>query len=329
MLKRVTILFSFVLLILLSSCAKPQDEKISRTIFMLNTVVTITIYNHSDEDLLNRVMEEIDRLEGLLSVNKENSDIARLNEQAGKSWVSISPECEEVLLLAKKINELSDGYFDVTAGPLISLWNISGGEGYVPNEEEIEVALESIQIESLLLEDGKAYLEDETMRVNLGGIAKGYIADQIHMMLLEEGVETAIIDLGRNLKLMGEKADSSLYRIGIQNPTNKNELSGVLKLTNQSVVTAGIDERFFEYEGVRYHHILNPFTGRPADSGVLSATIVTEQSGWADALSTSCLLLGETKAIALIENMEDTEVFLVLEDGSTAKSSGFDKYLEA
>lgn len=315
-------------LLLLTSCGAGKESSVTRTSFMLDTVINITLYDWKDEETLNAAMEEISRLEKLLSVEKEGSDLYRLAEASGRDWVQISPEAEEVLRLSKEIWKRSEGHFDVTTGPLIDLWGIRNGEGHYPTEDERKTALAKVSSEKLLVENGRAFLLDPGMKANLGAIAKGYIADRVKLVLVKAGVKHAIIDLGRNLVLIGGKVDGTDFSVGVQSPFDEQgEVDTVLKASDRSVVTSGINERFFEYQGVRYHHILDPFTGFPADTGVASVTIISEQSIIGDALSTTCLLLGEEKGMALIETMPDVEALFLMKNGDRLQSSGFAQYL--
>lgn len=302
-------------------------ETYTRTSFLLDTIVTVTIYDWDDENTLTEVMEEITRLERLLSNSYAGSDVDNLAQNAGIDWVEISPECEEVLLLAKEIAGLSGGYFDVTTGPLIDLWDVNG-EGHYPSEEELETALSLVNLDALLVEDGRAFLTEEGMTVDLGGIAKGYIADKVKDFLLEKGVTSASIDLGRNLLFIGDNEGGN-FRLGVQSAMDdRGEIMMILAVTDLTVVTAGISERYFSYEGVDYHHILDPYTGFPGDTGVASVTIVGENSAMADALSTTCLLLGVEDGLSLVESLEGVEALFQCLDGTTAMSQGFSGFVE-
>lgn len=322
-----------LLLLLVTSCGVPnQDQGVTRTSYMLDTVIHITLYGGKEEEneaILTQTMEEINRLEDLLSVEREGSDLDRLAKAAGREWVEISPECEEALTQAKTYWALSSGYFDVTTGPLIDLWHIRNGEGHYPTAEELAMTLPLISSEDLLVEKGRAYLAREGMKANLGAIAKGYIADRVKVFLLDRGVEHALIDLGRNILLVGGRPNGGDFRIGVQDPFHPEETSArhVVKAVDKSLVTSGVYERYFEYEGVRYHHIMDPFTGFPADRGVVSATIISDESAQGDALSTACLLLGPEEGLALIESIPGAEALLIGEDGQEWFSSGFETYL--
>ena len=320
--KYLTLLCAFVLILGLGGCSQTK-EPVSKANFLLDTYVEITLYDDSDISVIDLAFQEITRLEDMLSVNREGSELDQLARAAGKEWVTISPETQEVLLLAKEYAELSGGLFDITAGPLIDLWDINNG-GHYPTQAELDTVLPLISSDDLLVEDGKAFLAREGMEANLGAIAKGYIADKVKELLIEQGVERAIIDLGRNVLLVGDKPDGSNFNVGVQDPNqDQGVLLGLVSTADTSVVTSGINERYFTYEGVDYHHILDPFTGFPADNDLASVTILSTSSAQGDALSTTCLLLGTEKGMALIESLEGVEAFFITKDGTTTMSSGF------
>lgn len=323
--KCLTLLLACLLLCSLGGCSREQAaEPLSKTNLMLDTVVTISLYDSQDTALLEEAFDEIARLEDLLSATVEGSDIDRLNRAAGQDWVDIAPETEEVLGLAKEYAALSGGAFDVTAGPLIDLWGIHNGEGHYPTQAELDQVLPLIGSEDLLIEAGRAFLARPGMEVNLGAIAKGYIADRVKALLEDRGVEHATLDLGRNVLLIGGKTAEDPFRIGIQDPNDQQgALIGALDVADRSVVTSGINERYFTYEGRQYHHILDPFTGFPADTGVASVTILSDSSAQGDALSTTCLLLGQEQGAALIESLEGVEALFILTDGTQLPTSGF------
>lgn len=319
-----------VLMVLSIAGCEQQAEPVSKTGILMDTVVTITLYDKSDPALIDLAFDEITRLETLLSVTKEGSDLARLSEAAGKAWVEIAPETEEVLLMAKEYTVLSNGHFDITAGPLIDLWNIHDREGHYPTQDELNEVLPLIDNDSLQVENGKAFLSRAGMKANLGAIAKGYIADRVKELLEEQGVQRAILDLGRNILLIGGKSDDTGFGIGVQDPNDEqNVLIGAVTVSDKSVVTSGTNERYFIYEGKTYHHILDPFTGFPAENGLSSVTILSDSSARGDALSTTCLLLGQEKGLELIESLEGIEALFISDDGTVTESSGFDAYYTA
>lgn len=308
-------------LLLLSACG--EAEPVSKTNFMLDTIVQITLYDQSDPAVIDRAFEEIRRLEGILSVEQEGSDLDKLAKAAGLDWVEIQPETEEVLRLAKKYSALSQGAFDVTTGPLIDLWDIHDGEGHYPSQEELDRVLPLIGEQDLLVEEGQAYLARPGMAANLGAIAKGYIADQVKALLVEQGVEHAVLDLGRNILLIGGRPDGSSFVVGVQDPNQEQgRILGYIEAADKSVVTSGINERRFTYNGQTYHHVLNPATGFPVDNELSAVTILSDRSADGDALSTTCLLLGQEKGLALVESLEGVEALFVTKDGAKVESSG-------
>lgn len=316
---------TFLFLVSLLAGCKEETPVVTRTSFLLDTLVTITLYDWRDEETLDKAMAEINRLESLLSVEKEDSDLDRLAKAAGQDWVEISPETQEVLTQAKEYCALSEGYFDVTAGPLIDLWGIRDTQsGHYPTEEELEETLALIDNDGLQVESGRAYLTKPGMKVNLGGIAKGYIADQVKELLIAEGVEHAVINLGRNILLVGGHPNAENFSIGVQDPfSSQGTVLGHLEASGKSVVTSGVYERYFVHDGVRYHHVLDPFSGFPSDNGLVSVTILSDNSTQGDALSTTCLLLGLDKGRELIESLPDVDALFIMEDGTQHTTEGF------
>lgn len=312
----------------LTACGARSAEPIQKTNLMLDTVVTIALYDWDDTATLDLAFDEIARLEALLSVEKEGSDLDRLAKAAGQEWVTIAPETEEVLRKAKEYAQLSGGLFDVTSGPLIALWGIHDGQGHYPTQEELAQVLPLIDDDDLLVEPGRAYLAREGMVANLGAIAKGYIADRVKALLVEQGVEHAVLDLGRNILLIGGKSDGTDFRIGVQDPNaEEGALIATVAASDKSLVTSGVYERKFTYEGKTYHHILDPTTGFPVENDVASVTILSDESVDGDALSTTCLLLGQERGLALIERLPDTEALFVDKEGQITMSTGFAAYL--
>ena len=180
-------------------------------------------------------------------------------------------------------------------------------------------------MDDLVLDEaaGTAYLARPGMRVDLGALAKGYIADKVKALLLERGVTSGVIDLGRNILLLGEKPGKAPFSIGIQSPDDSGTMLRVLSLRDRSLVTSGTYERYFEHDGQRYHHVLDPFTGFPADRDLAAVTILSDSSLLGDALSTACLLLGVEEGMALVDAIPEAEALFVRTDGTTVTTAGF------
>ena len=320
--KCIAALTALVLLFLFCGC-QPGQTALSRTDYLLDTVVTLTLYGATEGDL-DAAFAEIRRLNDLLDAYSPLSDLGWLQAAAGERPVAVSKETMELLTFAKDLYGRTGGYLDVTVGPLIDLWDIRNG-GHYPAEGELSRALGLLGMDDLVLDEAKgtAYLMRPGMRVDLGALAKGYIADKVKALLLDRGVESGVIDLGRNILLIGEKPGEVPFSIGIQSPTDAGNLLRVLSLRDRSLVTSGTYERYFERDGVRYHHVLDPFTGFPADRGLLAVTVLSSSSLWGDGLSTACLLLGAEEGMALIDSLPEAEALFVLTDGTVQTTAGF------
>ncbi|NTW72405.1 MAG: FAD:protein FMN transferase, partial [Eubacteriaceae bacterium] len=223
------------------------------------------------------------------------------------------------------------GSFDITAGPLINLWRIDPPDGYVPTADEIKAAQAYIDYKNIVIDEKNQtiMLKEKGMEANLGAIAKGYIADQVKEFLLEKGVEHGIINLGGNVLLIGSKNGTEDFRIGVQDPdSDRGAYLGVVSVKDCTVVSSGDYERYFTSNGKKYHHILDPFTGYPADTGLRQTTIITPKSVDGDGLSTSTFLLGADKAIQLIESMPDAEAIFVTSDHKIYVTSGLKDVFE-
>ena len=320
---RKTIAVLLALLLFACVACEAQPKPLSRTDYLLDTVVTLTLYDAGEADL-DAAFKEIRRLSDLLDAYDPFSDLGWLQAAAGLKPVAVSPETMELLLFAKEMYERTGGYLDATVGPLIDLWDIRNG-GHYPTAEELSAARGLLGMDELVLDEaqGTAYLPRPGMRLDLGAFAKGYIADKVKALLLDRGVKSGVLDLGRNILLIGEKPDGAPFSIGVQSPMNAGDLLRVLSLRDKSLVTSGTYERYFEHEGRRYHHVLDPFTGFPADRDLLAVTILSGSSLWGDALSTACLLLGVEDGLKLIDAVPEAEALFVRADGTVVTSSGF------
>lgn len=294
----------------------------SRSGFALDTAVTITVYDMpkaAADKALAAGFDEIERLEALLSVTKEGSDIEKLNRAEGNP-ITVSHETAALLLQAKQYSELSNGAFDVTIRPLTALWDFSAESPTVPSAEELSLAVKAVDYRRLTVTETTAQIPADA-GVDLGGIAKGYIADSVRTVLQRQGVSSAIIDLGGNIVACGSKQGNP-FRIGIKDPTDTTQLCAVIKGKDISAVTSGVYERGFTVDGVRYHHLLDPKSGMPVNNGLSSVTIVCESSAQADALSTACFVMGEQAATELIESLDGVEALFVRSDGTMQATDG-------
>lgn len=291
-----TVSLSFV------SCRKAEA---ARTELVFGTVCTVNAFDDGTTELYNSLFERLHSMDEKFSTSKSNSEIEKINAAAGKSAVEISDEVLFVLKIALSFAEITNGAFDPTVGPLVKLWGINTEYARVPEQWEIDNALKLVDWSRVKIEENKVFLPVEGMRLDLGGIVKGYAADVLAFMVKEAGVKCAVIDLGGNIYVAGKKKDRSLWRVGVKNPQNPEHSTAItLSLPENSVVTSGVYERFFIKNNIRYHHIINPKTGYPVDNGLTSVTIVSKSSTACDALSTSLFILGMEKGFALLKQLE-------------------------
>jgi thiamine biosynthesis lipoprotein len=257
--------------------------------------------------------------------NAETSEIIALNDASGKKEVKLSPDTFYVLEKGKQYSELFEGKFDITIGPVVKLWNIGTDYAAVPEKSKLEEALKLVDYNKLIInkENLTAKLEEEGMKVDLGAIAKGYAADEVARVLKENEVKHAIINLGGNIMTLGNNPNGSPWKIGIQDPFNpRGDFLGIISIEDQTVVTSGTYERYFEENGKKYHHILSPDTGYPVENNLYSVSIVTDNSIDGDGLSTTALLIGLEEGLKLIEGLEHVEAIFVTSDKKVYVSSG-------
>jgi len=305
-----------------------QITPVVRQEFLMGTIAKITVYDQDvTDEVFRKVFDRLAEIEAKMTINEKNreSEIIALNEAAGKAFVTLSPDTFYVLEKAVEFAKLSGGKFDVTIGPLVKLWNIGEEGERVPEPGEIEEALRRVGYQHIILdkENSRAKLELPGMAVDLGGIAKGYAADEAARILREEGVEHAIVNLGGNVITLNTKPDGSRYRIGLQEPfAPTGEYMAIVHIEDESFVSSGIYERYFEQDGKIYHHLLNPQTGYPEDNALTSVTIITGVSIDADALSTATFLMGLEKGLQFIEALPDTEAIFITKDKQVYVTSG-------
>ena len=297
---------------------------ISAQNFFLDTVVSITIYDSSDQSLLADAFDEISRLEQILSAVYPGSDPDRLAQNAGLAFTGVSDETLYLVQKSAWFSTLSDGAFDCTVGPLVALWGIKDGKGHYPSGEELQEALSMVDYRDVdMWENNQMMLKTAGMKVDLGAIAKGYIADMVRNVLISKGVNSAVIDLGGNVVLIGNKPDGTAFRIGVRDPEGgANAYFGIIEAAGKSLVSSGSYERFFWHEGMQYHHIFDANTGLPVDNGLLQVTILSDSSAEGDGFSTVAFLLGLERGLALVAEMEGVEAVFVTTDKKVYVTEG-------
>lgn len=305
-------------------------EPVTAQGFKLNTIVQVTLYDTPDSSLAQEALNLCDKYEKLFSRTLSSSELFQLNERtlpSSDGWYTLSEETARLIQTGLQYSELSQGAFDITVEPVSSLWDFTSEEKVVPASADIEAALPLVDYRKVHLQGTKISFENEEMGLDLGAIAKGYIADSIKAFLQEKGVKSAIINLGGNVLCIGSRPDGTPFKIGIQKPfADRSETLCTIDLSDKSVVSSGIYERCFEKDGQFYHHILNPSTGYPYANDLVSVTIISEQSADGDGLSTACFALGLEKGMELINRMENVEAVFITNDEQVHYSDGFEDY---
>ncbi len=284
------ILLCFCLCFAFSSCS---EKKASSTEFALNTVINITAYGDRADEALAAAFKEVKRIENMLSCHIATSEISKINKSAHMHPVEVSRETADILSRAIEISQKTNGAFDISVKPLVDLWDIKAENPKIPSDEEIENALSVVGYENIVIEGSCVSFKKEGMQIDLGGAAKGYCADMVVKKLKEYGVENALIDLGGNIYALGKNEQGEKWKIGLQDPAGeRGKHFSIEEISGKTAVTSGSYERYFEKDGKIYHHIIDTKTGKPADSGLISVTVISKNSFEADMLSTAIFVMG-------------------------------------
>jgi len=287
------------------------------TQFAMGTVMAHKAFGAQAEACMGAVQREVSRIEVLLSRFLPDSDISRIHESAGMQPERVSSETFEVVSKAIELSQHCPGCFDVTIEPVVYLWAQAKLSRTAPDESSLEDALALVDYRDVMLNrwEMTILLKNIGQSIDLGGIGKGYAGDQILKIYRSHGITSAYSNLGGNVVTLGTNPDGAPWSIGIQHPRRENQLIGAVSVVDQSVVTAGDDQRYFtDHQGKRYHHILDPRTGHPAESGLISVTVVAEKSMTADALSTTLFVAGMEKGLNFLKGYPGCEAILVGSD---------------
>lgn len=322
-----------ILLLMIAGCGKSSKDETdhlttnpyTKTEFLMGTVVTIKIYDKDKEDILNLAFERVKILADKTTTEENESEVSLINKNAGNEPVKVSTDVYQLIEAGKHHSNIADGAFDISVGPLTTLWHIGFPDARKPDQSEIEAILPLINYQRIELDatEQSVFLTKRDMALDLGAIAKGFITDEVVTVLRENDVTSAIIDLGGNIYVLGNNPSGEPWSVGIQDPNAaRGSTIGKIKRSNQSIVTSGIYERFLEVEGVKYHHLLDPNDGYPFMNDIAGITIITDSSTDADALSTIIFSKGIKEGIKFIEASTEAEAIFISHDHKVYTTKG-------
>lgn len=314
----------------LTACTQGGEH--SAEFYAMDTTMSVTAYGKGAKNAVPEAQAEINRLESQLSRTRSDSEVSRLNDGAADE--AVEQEVWNLLSTAEEYSSATSGAFDITIAPVVSAWGFTTGHYQVPDQKELEELLTYVGSTHIHFGEERIVTLDDGTQIDLGGIAKGYASDCVEAILAKNDVESAKVALGGNIYVKGGKPDGTAWRVGIQNPDKSDGFVGILSLTDGFAVTSGGYQRYFERDGKRYHHIIDPATGYPAESGLTSVTVVAPgnedetESGpghgaMCDAFSTALFVMGEEKAVAFWRSgAYPFEMILVTKDGRVLVTDG-------
>lgn len=335
--KLLILVLSMVLLSTLVGCSQNKTKEFRKDIFALNTYIGLTIYTEGKgNEMLDKAIARLNEIEDRMSVTIETSDVSLINKNAGIEPTSVHEDTFYVIQKAMEYSYATQGAFDISIYPIINLWGVTLKEPIVPSDEQIKNIIGLVNYQDILLDEANktVFLKREGMKIDLGGVAKGYAADEVARVLKEEGVVSGVIDLGGDIVTIGNKLDGTPWRIGLRDPRGSNlyQHFAIVEVTDHSIVTSGDYERYMEGENgdeeYMYHHIFDPKTGYPTTTNIISATVMGASAIETDILSTTLFILGVERGLALIDNLADIEALIVTKDKNVYKSQGWDDILK-
>lgn len=305
-----------------SGNSEKQSEAYTTNFFAMDTYMELTAYGPNGEEAIRTAQEEVLRLDALWSISSQDGDVVQLNATAQET---VSEETRQLILRSIAIHDLTGGAFECTVLPIMDLWGFTTQEYRVPSAEEIQAVLPLVDSANIEVSGNEVTLLSGTT-IDLGGIAKGYTSNRIIEIFKEYGVESGMVSLGGNVQTLGHKPDGSNWRIAVQDPKLPEEFAGVVEVSDKAVITSGGYQRFFEEDGITYHHIIDPETGYPANSGIISCTIVSEDGTLADGFSTSLFVMGLERASEFWRiHQDEFDVILITDDGTLYITQGIQK----
>jgi FAD:protein FMN transferase len=295
-----------IVALLVPALAARADAPLSRTEQVLWTTCTITLYDRPSEATLTAAFDRLHEIQDRMGVSVPGSQLDAIGDSAGEAPVRVSEDLFSIIQRMLDLARISGGLFDPTVGPLMKVWSMSTGQGKLPEPAAIAAARGLVDWKEVLVNPAArtVYLKRSGMRLDAGGVLKGYAGDEVVRILRSRGVRSALVDLGGNIVAMGAKPDGSQWRIGIQNPDAQRDTDfALVSVADKAVVTSGVYEHFFTRGGKRYHHIMDTRTGYPVDNGLLSVTVIADTSMDADSWDTVLFCLGPRDGLALARRL--------------------------
>lgn len=332
--KNICALLVFISIVLnFTSCDSSRNKYYEKSNIVMDTVVTLSAYGENSKEAVEESFKKLDEINEMASTNIDTSDIYKINNSSGENYVQVHPEIMKMIETSIKYSKLSDGAFDITLGPIIDLWGIGTDNERVPSNEEIKAKLPLVGCDKISIneEESSVMLQKKGMALDLGGIAKGFAADEVLKIYKKYNIENGLINLGSSsIYAVGKNKDNNKWAVGIKHPRSEDskDYLGIIKLSNEALSTSGDYERYFIKDNKRYHHIIDPKTGYPADNGVMSDTIVIDNNDedknmLADLLTTTVFILGPEKGLNLIKTLPNVSCEITTSDYKVYTSDDF------
>lgn len=319
--------FGFIVLFLIgffiARNSSSEQKTFKRTQILLGTVVEIQVRDKDEkkaEDAIAKAFAEVKRIDDLFTTYNEESPVWKINNSSDTLF-KVDNEIYNLLVLCDSVTQLSDGCFDVSLDNLTKAWGFYTDNPHLPTKTAIDSALYLSGWNNIELKENQTIIRRKQVGLNFGAIAKGYAVDKAIEVLKKSGITEALVNAGGEISVIG-----SDWKVGIQHPRDEREIIAAIKLNNNTVATSGDYEQYFEQNGIRYHHIIDPKTGYPA-RGLQSVTVINQSNTFADALATAVFVMGKEKGMKLIESLDNTEAMIIDDEGKVFYSGGFEKFL--
>lgn len=318
--------FALMVLMMFSGCEEKKDmTEHKKDVFAMDTYMMLKVYGENGDKVLMRAKKEIKELEGLFSVTDEKSDISRINKDG---TAQTAEDTSNLIRKSLEYSELTEGALDITVYPVLREWGFTTGQYHIPDDSTVKELLKKVSYKNITVNDGTVTLA-KNAEIDLGSVAKGYTSDRLCELFRNEGITSALVNLGGNVQAVGKKPDGSMWRVGVEDPKDNSNIVCTLEIEDKAVITSGNYERFFTGDdGRNYWHIIDPKTGRPADNGLISVTITGDSGTQCDALSTALFVMGTEKAMKFLSEHTEIDAVLIDNDMKVYITEGIEKVTE-